>query len=100
MMEVSMTSATLQQRLTSAGDFTKLLRQRYEATDRSQADMARDAWIDPGYLSKLLSGEKTNPSRDTVIRLAVFGLKLQRHDTDELLLAAEFAPLTQDRQRA
>ncbi len=94
-----MTQATLQARLASANAFTRLLREKYEAHDKSQADMARDAWIDPGYLSKLLSGEKTSPSRDLVIRLAVFGLRLPRYDTDDLLLAAGFAPLTNERQR-
>lgn len=94
-----MTSATLRERLETANAFTKLLRQAYEQCDKSQADIARDAWIDPGYLSKLLSGEKTNPSRDTIIRLAVYGLSLTRYDTDDLLLAAEFAPLVTDRNR-
>lgn len=94
-----MTTASLQARLASANAFTRLLRQKYEALDKSQADMARDAWIDPGYLSKLLSGEKVNPSRDLVVRLAVYGLQLSRYDTDDLLLEAGFAPLVHDRSR-
>ena len=95
-----MATATLQSRLASANAFTRLLRELWERGDKIQADISRDAWIDPGYLSKLLSGEKTNPSRDTVIRLAVFGLALSRYDTDDLLLAAGFAPLVTDRNRA
>lgn len=94
-----MTNATLQQRLASAGPFTKLLRELWEPSDKSQADIARDAWIDPGYLSKLLSGEKEKPSRDTVIRLAAFGLSLTRYQTDDLLLAASYAPLVTERNR-
>jgi hypothetical protein len=99
MMEVPMTNATLQQRLASAGPFTKLLRELWERSEKSQADIARDAWIDPGYLSKLLSGEKDKPSRDTVIRLAVFGLNLTRYETDDLLIAASYAPLVVERNR-
>lgn len=100
LMEVSMTNQTLQQRLASAGPFTIALRISWERLDKSQADIARDAWIDPGYLSKLLSGEKEKPSRDTVIRIAVFGLGLTRYETDDLLLAATYAPLVTERPRA
>lgn len=94
-----MTNASLQSRLASASAFTKLLRQHYEQATKSQADIARDAWIDPGYLSKLLSGDKDRPGRDTVIRLAVWGLQLTRYETDDLLLAAEYAPLVTERNR-
>lgn len=94
-----MANATLQSRLASANAFTKLLREKWERGDKSQADISRDAWIDAGYLSKLLSGEKTYPGRDTVIRLAVFGLQLSRYETDDLLLAAGFAPLVTERNR-
>lgn len=94
-----MTNTTLKARLAAANPFTKLMRETWERSDRSQADIARDAWIDPGYLSKLLSGEKDRPSRDTVIRLAVWGLGLSRYDTDDLLLAAQYAPLVTDRNR-
>jgi transcriptional regulator with XRE-family HTH domain len=99
MMEVSMTNATLQSRLAAANAFTRALREKWERIDKSQADIARDAWIDPGYLSKLISGEKAKPSRDTIIRLATFGMGLTRYDTDDLLIAAEYAPLTTERNR-
>ena len=69
------------------------------AVVRVRHTVVRRAWIDPGYLSKLLSGEKTNPSRDTVIRLAVFGLALSRYETDDLLIAASYAPLVVERNR-
>ena len=94
-----MTNTTLQSRLATANAFTVTLREKWERIDKSQADIARDAWIDPGYLSKLISGEKAKPSRDTIIRLATFGLSLTRYDTDDLLVAAEYAPLTTERNR-
>ena len=94
-----MTSVGIQARLASANAFTKLLRQYYEQSTKSQADIARDAQIDPGYLSKLLSGAKDRPERDPVIRLAIWGLELNRYDTDDLLHAAQYAPLVNPQSR-
>ena len=61
------------------------------------ADIARDAWMDEGYVSKLLSGEKFRPSRDVLIRLGAFGLNLAGPDVDELLMAAEYLPIVSPR---
>ncbi len=78
---------------TDEAAFAELLRERVYACEASPADISRNSWIDAGYLSKMFSGQKTHPSRDVVIRLAAFGLRLGMEDTDELLMAATFRPL-------
>ena len=58
-----------------------------------QADIARDAWLDESYVSRLVSGERANPSRDALILLGAFGLELPVHELDEVLMAADYKPL-------
>jgi transcriptional regulator with XRE-family HTH domain len=60
---------------------------------KSQAQVARDAWLDESYLSRLLSGERENPSRDVLILLGSWGLELAVEDVDELLDAADYKAL-------
>ena len=60
---------------------------------KSQADIARDAWLNENYVSRLFSGERTNPSTDALILLAVYGLGLPLEDADDVLLAADYKPL-------
>jgi len=60
---------------------------------KSQAEIARDAWLDESYVSRLLSGERTNPSRDALILLSAFGLGLSVPDAEEILLAADYKQL-------
>jgi transcriptional regulator with XRE-family HTH domain len=60
---------------------------------KSQAQIARDSWLDESYVSRLLSGERTNPTRDALILLAGFGLGLSVPDTSEVLLAADYKDL-------
>jgi transcriptional regulator with XRE-family HTH domain len=60
---------------------------------KTQANIARDAWLDNSYVSRLLSGQRLNPSRDALILLGCWGLELSVDETDELLIAAEFRPL-------
>lgn len=68
--------------------------QRFRAQlDKSQADIARDAWLNESYVSRLLSGERVNPSRDALILLSAFGLSLPAPDVDEILLAADYKQL-------
>ena len=59
----------------------------------TQAQMSRDCWLDETYVSRLLRGERTHPSRDALILLAAFGLELPLHLTDEVLIAADYKPL-------
>ena len=60
---------------------------------KQQAQVARDAWLDESYVSRLLSGERSNPSREAIILLGGWGLGLAVEAVDELLLAADYKPL-------
>jgi len=70
-----------------AGDsLTDLLRKysdrlRFRQQKR-QADIARDCWLDESYVSRLISGERVNPSRDALILLGGWGLELAVHEVD------------------
>jgi len=75
---------------------TALLRKhgdRARLRGKRQALIARHAWLDESYVSRLLSGERDHPSRDALILLGAFGLELPVEDVDELLMAADFKPL-------
>jgi transcriptional regulator with XRE-family HTH domain len=81
-----------------AGDsLTELLRKYADRVMRvkgkSQAQIARDAWLDESYVSRLVSGERDNPSRDALLLLAGWGLELAVEEVDELLIAANYKPL-------
>ncbi len=73
--------------------FTELLIEIREKTNKSQAEIARDSWLNESYVSRLFSGERTNPSRDALILLGAFGLELPVPEVDELLLAADYKQL-------
>ena len=88
-----MANTPLQSRFEVGTSLSELLRRQKTRLNKSQADIARDAWLDESYVSRLFSGERTNPSRDALILLAVFGLGLNLEDTDELLMAADYRPL-------
>jgi hypothetical protein len=60
---------------------------------KRQAAIARDAWLDESYVSRLISGGRSNPSRDALILLGAWGLELAVHELDELLIIAEYKPL-------
>jgi hypothetical protein len=79
------------------GSLTALLRKFWNRAqrqgDKIQAQMARDAWLDESYVSRLLSGERDHPSRDALILLGAFGLELAVEEVDELLMAADYKPL-------
>jgi hypothetical protein len=60
---------------------------------KRSSKIADDAWLDPSYLSRLLSGERCNPSRDALILLGAWGLELPIEEVDELLIAASYKPL-------
>jgi transcriptional regulator with XRE-family HTH domain len=72
--------------LRRSGDEAKLRGKR-------QAKIAHDSWLDESYVSRLLSGERVNPSRDALILLSAFGLELPVEGVDELLIAADYKPL-------
>ncbi len=60
---------------------------------KNQARIARDAWLDESYVSRLFSGERFNPSREAIILLGGWGLELAVEEVDELLMAADYKPL-------
>jgi transcriptional regulator with XRE-family HTH domain len=79
-------NGTLTSLLQRYGDRTKLRGKR-------QSQIARDAWLDESYLSRLFSGERENPSRDALILLSAFGMGLAVEEVDEVLMAADYKPL-------
>jgi transcriptional regulator with XRE-family HTH domain len=81
----------------TAGESLSVLLREYAdrvlRNGKTQAQVARDAWLDESYVSRLLSGERDNPSRDALLLLAGWGLGLAVEETDELLVAADYKPL-------
>jgi hypothetical protein len=79
--------------LGSDPSFTAILRSHCEQDGKSHYEViAADAHLDPAYVYRLIRGEKSHPSPNTVIRLAL-ALALSVSQTDELLMAAGYAPL-------
>ncbi len=74
---------------------TRTMRQR----NKNQAQIARDAWLDESYVSRLISGQRDNPTRDVILLLAGWGLGLSVDETDKLLMAADYKPLVLPRNR-
>lgn len=73
-----------------------LLREHADAAlsqGKTQAQIAGDSWLDESYASRLLSGERDNPSRDALLLLTGWGPGLTVEETDELLMAADYSPL-------
>ena len=76
--------------------FSEMFRKLRQKARKSKYKVAQDSGIDQAYILRLETGEKTNPSRDVVLMLA---LALSRDsdavgigDVEELLLAAGYAP--------
>ena len=66
----------------------------YLARDgRSLNQIAQAALIDVAYLWRLRMGQKRHPSRDVLIRLGL-ALRLEPEELDEVLVAADHAPIT------
>ena len=64
---------------------------------KSRYKLAQYSGLDESYILRLESGEKRNPSRDTVMKLG-FALvsgcpEVAMDDVNALLLAAEYAPI-------
>ena len=89
-----MTQLTLSSTTPPGHPLTALLRTFRERTGKPQADISRATSFDESYVSRLFSGERTNPSRDALIILCVWGLGLSLPDTDEVLQAADYKFLT------
>lgn len=74
-------------------ELTELLRRLRKQCQKSQAQIAADAWISESYVSRLLSGERSRPDRDVLILLALKGLDLDVPPTEEVLFAAGYRSL-------
>lgn len=72
---------------------SEILDSYLESDGRSLNTIAHEALLDVGYLHRLKTGKKTNPSRDVLIRIGL-ALKLTPEAVDDLLLAADYAPIT------
>lgn len=77
--------------------FGQLLKQLRIKANKSKYQLWKFSGVDQSYIAKLENGKKINPSRSTVILLGM-GLvhassDIDVTDIDELLWAADFAPL-------
>lgn len=75
---------------------TELLRKfadREIRKGKTQAQIAARSWLDESYVSRLFSGERSNPSRNVLLLICGWGLGLTVEDTDEVLMAADYSPL-------
>ena len=85
--------------------FSSCLNRYLRRSGLSLSQLARRSWLDISYVSRLVhltcdplnprlvdSGERRQPSRDTVIRLGL-AMQLSMEEMDELLIAAGYAPL-------
>ncbi len=69
-----MANTSLRSRFEVGEPLTQPLRRYKARLDKSQADIAKDAWLDESYVARLFSRDRTNPSWDALILLAAFGL--------------------------
>ena len=60
---------------------------------RSLNRIALASLMDVAYLWRLKEGDRRRPSRDVLIRLSL-ALRLDPKELDELLVAADYAPIT------
>ena len=63
----------------------------------SQYGLATDAQVDPAYVWRLEKGERSNPRRDTILRLGSALMnssgKITLKDVDRLMKAAGYGPV-------
>ena len=78
-------------------EFSRTLKRLRAKAGTTKYKLAQYSGLNEAYVLRLESGERQNPSRDTVMKL---GLALASHsptisvdDVNELLLAAGYAPL-------
>jgi hypothetical protein len=75
------------------GPLAQTLGAYLERDGRSLNRVAQAALIDVAYLWRLREGARRAPSRDLLIRLGL-ALRLEPEELDELLVAADYAPIT------
>ena len=78
-------------------EFSNTLKRLRERCGKSRYRLAQLSGLDKGYLGRLESGKRRNPSRDTVMKIALAlvegSTQVSIHDVNELLLSARHAPL-------
>ena len=77
--------------------FAQTLKALRTKSGKSRYRLTRYSGLDEAYILRLESGERQNPSRDSVMKLglalvATSGV-ITIHDVNELLLSAGYAPL-------
>lgn len=77
--------------------FAETLKRLRTKADKSRYQVWRFSGIDQSYVARLENGKKDCPSRTTVILIGMALLrnsnKIELSDIEELLLAADYAPL-------
>ncbi len=77
--------------------FCGTLRKLRSKSGKSKYRLAQYSGLDEAYVGRLESGERQNPSRDTVMKLGLAlvadSTTVSIHDVNELLLAGGYAPL-------
>ncbi len=78
-------------------NFGKALQTLRKKTGKSRYNLARFSGISEAYILRLETGERSNPSRDVVLMIALSLVQtsnqLEFWDIENLLLAADYAPL-------
>ena len=84
--------------------FAETLKRLRLRAGKSRYRLAQYSGIDQAYILRLESRERSNPSRDVVLMLALALVenteRIGVYDIDELLLAAGYAPLRRRGERA
>ena len=81
----------------TATEFSRTLKRLRSKSRKTRYKLAQYSGLNEAYVFRLESGERQNPSRDTVEKLCLAlvadSAAVSIHDVNELLLAGGFAPL-------
>ena len=81
----------------AATEFSRTLKRLRVKSGKTKYKLAQYSGLDEAYVLRLESGERHNPSRDTVMKLGLAlvsdSATVSIHDVNELLLAGGYAPL-------
>ena len=81
----------------AATEFSKTFKRLRSKSGKTKYKLAQYSGLNEAYVLRLESGERQNPSRDTVMKLGLAlvadSATVSIHDVNELLLAGGFAPL-------
>ncbi|MGB9592866.1 MAG: helix-turn-helix domain-containing protein [Anaerolineae bacterium] len=74
-----------------SGEFGALLKRKRKAAGLSQSALAKAAGISPSHLNRIEKGNRNPPPSDKILDIAN-ALRLSPAETDQLLVAAGYAP--------